>query len=97
MLATLNPIQQGVWRTMVLPLAFQKYLEAKRRIMETQNISPCKNMILKKTLYNKPKILQDMIIINSILTNNLKFQHKPKISSSFKNPHIKMDLLHRFK
>jgi hypothetical protein len=29
---------------------------------------------------------------NSIITNNLKFQHKPKISS-FKNPHIKIDLL----
>jgi hypothetical protein len=34
------------------------------------------------------KILQDY---NSIVTN-LKFQHKPKISS-LKNPHIKIDLL----
>jgi hypothetical protein len=36
------------------------------------------------------KILQD-IIINSIVTN-LKFQTQAKISS-FKNPHIKIDLL----
>jgi hypothetical protein len=50
MLATLNPIQQGVWRTMVSPLAFQKYLEAKEELWETQNTSPCKNMIFKKKL-----------------------------------------------
>jgi hypothetical protein len=32
-----NPIQQGVCRTMALPLAFKNHLKAKRRrIMETQ-------------------------------------------------------------
>jgi hypothetical protein len=43
---------------------------------------------LQKNPLNETKILQD--IYNSI--TNLKSQHKPKISS-FKNPHIKIDLL----
>jgi len=30
---------------------------------------------------------------NSVIITNLKFQHKPKYISAFKNPHIKMDLL----
>jgi hypothetical protein len=41
-----------------------------------------------KNPLKKSRILQD----NSI--TNLKFQHKPKISS-FKNPHLKIDLLSR--
>ncbi len=40
----------------------------------------------KKNPLKETKILQN-IYYNSIITN-LKFQHKPKISS-FKNPHIK--------
>jgi gamma-glutamyl phosphate reductase len=48
------------------------------------NISLCKNKISKNPL-KETKILQDII-------TNLKFPHKPKISS-FKNPHIKIDLL----
>jgi hypothetical protein len=57
--------------------------EGKWRIMETQIFHTiCKN--LKET-----KILQDIIT----LMTNLKFQHKPTNISSFKNPHIKIDLL----
>jgi hypothetical protein len=46
---------------------------------------------LQKNPLKETKILQDIIIINSIITN-LKFQPQAKISS-FKNPHIKIDLL----
>jgi hypothetical protein len=42
---------------------------------------------LPKNPLKETKILQD--VINSI--TNLKLQHKPKISS-YKNPHIKIDL-----
>jgi hypothetical protein len=42
---------------------------------------------LKKKIFSKkPKILQNFIT----LITNLKFEHKPKISS-FKNPHIKIN------
>ncbi len=44
---------------------------------------------LQKNPFKKTKILK--AFYNSIITN-LKFQHKAKISS-FKNPHIKIDLL----
>ncbi len=57
--------------------------------METQIFSPCKNIIFKKS---SKRNQTHSIYYNSIITN-LKFQHKPKISS-FKNPHIiKIDLL----
>jgi hypothetical protein len=51
--------------------------------METQIFHHATNIIFKKK--NPPRYY------NSIITN-LKFQHKPKIST-FKNPHIKIDLL----
>jgi hypothetical protein len=34
---------------MALPFALQKYLKGKRRSMENSNISPCKNIIFKKS------------------------------------------------
>jgi hypothetical protein len=50
------------------------------------------NTISLKALVGKAnKILQD-IYYNSIITN-LKFQHKPKYQLSYKNSHIKIDLL----
>jgi hypothetical protein len=57
--------------------------------MGNSNISPCKNIIFKKS--SKGNQNPSRYYYNSIITN-LKFQHKPKISS-FKNPHIKIDLL----
>ncbi len=56
---------------------------AERRKMnyENSNISPCKNIIFKKSSKR-----------NQNPSTNLKFQHKAKLSS-FKNPHIKIDLL----
>jgi len=53
----------------------KKYLQAKIRIMETQNISPCKKYNLQKNPLKQTQILQDIIT----LIPNLKFQqHKPK-------------------
>jgi hypothetical protein len=55
--------------------------------MKTTNISPCKHIIFFKK-YSKWN-QNPSIYYNSIITN-LKFQHKPKISS-FKNPHVKIN------
>jgi hypothetical protein len=42
-----------------LAIYIKKYLKGKRRIMETQNISPCKNIIFKKSSgKQKPKSLK---------------------------------------
>jgi hypothetical protein len=49
--------------------------------MQTQIFHHAKILIFKKSSKKKTQILQDII-------TNLKFQHKPKISS-FKNPHVK--------
>ncbi len=56
--------------------------------METQIFHEAKNTpnLQKKKTKNPSRHYY-----NSIITN-LKFQHKPKLSS-FKNPHIKIDLL----
>jgi hypothetical protein len=61
----------------------KKYIKAKRRIKGNSNISPGKNIIFKKqNPLKETKILQDVITLYIII--DLKFQHKPKISSSFK-------------
>jgi len=52
------------------------------------NISPCKKIIFKKS--SKRNQNPSRYYYNSIITN-LKFQHKPKLSS-FENPLIKIDL-----
>jgi hypothetical protein len=47
--------------------------------MEIQIFHHSKNIIIfKKNPLKETKILQDIIIGNSIITNNLKFQHKKK-------------------
>ncbi len=57
--------------------------------MNNLNISPCKNIIFKKTSSERNQ--NPSRYHNSIITN-LKFQHKSKYHLS-KNPHIKIDLL----
>jgi hypothetical protein len=57
--------------------------------MEAQIYHHAKNVIFKKNPLKETKTLSRYY--NSIITN-LKIQHKPKISS-FKNPHMKRDLL----
>jgi hypothetical protein len=42
-------MKQGVCHSVALSFNIKKYLKGKRRIMETQNISPCKNIIFKKS------------------------------------------------
>ncbi len=74
--------------TVALPFTLKKYFNAKRKNYGNSNISPCKKYNLKKIFWKN----QESFKINSI--TNLKFQHKPKISS-FKNPHLKIDLLFR--
>jgi hypothetical protein len=73
------------------PFTLKSILRQKgRRIMETQNISSCKNildLIFKKIPLKETK--NPSRYHNSVLTN-LKFQHKQaKKLSSFKNPHTK--------
>jgi hypothetical protein len=51
-----------------------------------QKYNPQKNKSSKRNQNNPSRY-------HNSITNNLKFQHKPKISS-FKNPHIKINLLY---
>jgi hypothetical protein len=71
-----------------LAIYITKYLKAKEEELWKLNyISPFKNIIFKKSSkrnQNPSRYYNSMTI--------LKFQHKPKIPS-FKNPHIKIDLL----
>jgi len=68
---------------------YMKKILRKKKNYGNSNISPCKNIIFRKKSF---KINQTPSQYhNSII--NLKFQHKPKISS-FKKPHIKINLLH---
>jgi hypothetical protein len=53
-----------------------KHILRRKKTYENSNISPCKNIIVKKYRLQETKILQD-IIYNSIITN-LEFQQKPK-------------------
>jgi hypothetical protein len=55
-----------------LPFTLKSILKQKKNY-ENSNISPCKNIILKKNPLNEIKILQNIITIT-----NFKFQHKPK-------------------
>jgi hypothetical protein len=57
---------------------------------ENSNISPCKNRIFKKSSKRNQNPSR---YYNSIITN-LEVSTQAKISS-FKNPHIKIDLLPR--
>jgi hypothetical protein len=54
-----------------LAIYIKKYFLRQKKNYENSNISPCKNIIFKKILLKKTKILQDII-------TNLKFQQNPK-------------------
>jgi hypothetical protein len=56
-------MQQGVCHTVALPFAFVKNILRQRKNYENSNISPCKNIIIKKSS-KKTKILQNIIILN---------------------------------
>ncbi len=72
---------------MALPFTLKSIFRQKKNYGNS-NISPCQHIIFKKSFKRNQKPSR---YYNSIITN-LKFQHKPKWSS-FKNPHIKIDLL----
>jgi hypothetical protein len=76
----------GVSRCRLAIYIQKKYLKEKRRIYGNSNILPCKNYIIfpQKNHLKENKNLSKYH--NSV--TNLKFQHKPTISS-FENPHIK--------
>jgi hypothetical protein len=63
------------------------YIYRQKKNYGNSNISPCKNIIFKKSSTRNQNPLR---YYNP--TTNLKCQQKPKLSS-FKNPHIKIDLL----
>jgi hypothetical protein len=63
---------------MALPFALKKYLATKKNY-GISNISPCENIIVKKS----SKTNQNPSTYHNFITN-LKFQHKSKILSSFK-------------
>jgi len=65
----------------VLAIYIKKDLKAKEELWKLKYFTMAKSSTRNQTLSR---------YYNSI--TNLKFQHKPKISS-FKNPHIKIDLL----
>jgi hypothetical protein len=62
-----------------LAIYIKKYLKAKKRIMEIQNTSPCKNIIFEKKSSKRNQINPSRYH-NSI--TNLKFQQKPKSNLS---------------
>jgi hypothetical protein len=76
----------------VCGLAFAIYIKmyhkAKEELWKLKYFSPCKNIIFQKSSKRNPN--PSRYYYNPI--TNLKFQHKPKISSS-ENPHIKIDPL----
>jgi hypothetical protein len=75
-------IKQGVCHTVALPFMFKSILRQKKN-NENSIISPCKNIIFKKSSKTNQNPWR---YYNSI--TNLKFQTQAKISS-FQNPHIK--------
>jgi hypothetical protein len=80
--------QQGVCHTVALPFTLKRILRQKKNY-KNSNISPCKNTLIFK---KSSKTNQNPSRYYDSITTNLKFQHKQK-HSSFKNPHIKIDLL----
>jgi hypothetical protein len=75
------------------PLLFtlKGILRQKKKNYGNSNIPPCKNIIFKKSFKKQTKN-PSRYYYSSI--TNLEFQHKPTNKTpSFKNPHIKIDLL----
>jgi hypothetical protein len=62
-----------VGHTVALAIYIKKVSLGKKKNYENSNISPCKNIIFKKSL---KKIQNPSRYYNSI--TNLEFQHKPK-------------------
>jgi hypothetical protein len=64
-----------IFKVLGLAIYIKKYLKAKSKTMEAQNISPCKKVIFKK---KSSKRNQNLSKILQLYITNLKIQHKPK-------------------
>jgi hypothetical protein len=54
-------VKQGVHHTLALPFTLKSIFKGKRKNYENSNISPCKNIIFKKTNpLKETKILQQL-------------------------------------
>ncbi len=85
-----NSINKGVCHTVALPIYIKKYLKAKEELWKLKYFT-----MQKYDLQNNPLKQNQKPSRCSNSITNLKFQHNlAKIyQSSFKNPHIKIDLL----
>jgi hypothetical protein len=54
--------RQGVYHTVALPFTLKSFLRQKKKYGNS-NISPCKNIIFKKSSQKETKILQDIITL----------------------------------
>jgi hypothetical protein len=73
-----------------LPSTLESILRQKEEeLWKNSNISPYKKYIIFPKNPLKEAKNPSRYHHNSIITN-LKFQHKPKLSSSFKKPHIRL-------
>jgi hypothetical protein len=75
-----------------LPFYIKKYLKAKEELWKLKKYFTTQKYNLQKILQKKKNQNSSRYYYNSMTES--QFQHKPKISS-FKNPHIKIDLLPR--
>jgi hypothetical protein len=71
-----------------LAIYIEKYLNAKKELSKFKYISQCRNIIFKQNPLKEIKILQDIIT----LYNLSQVPTEARISS-FKNPHVKINLL----
>ncbi len=79
--------KQILCHTVALPFTLKKVSQEKKKNYGNSNIiSPCKNIIFKKSSCERN---QNPSRYYYNFVTNLKFQHKPKISS-FENPQIKL-------
>jgi hypothetical protein len=74
-------------------LKIKKYLKAKEEeeLWKFKYFSVQKYNLQKKSFKKKPKSFNKYY--NTLIITNLKFPTQAKIISSFKNPHITIDLL----
>jgi hypothetical protein len=83
-------LKQGGVSHCGLAIHIKKYLKAKEEYIWKPKYFTMKKIQSSENSLKETKINPSRYY-NSI--TNLKFQHKPKYISSFKNPHIKIDLL----
>jgi hypothetical protein len=88
--------KQGVCHIAALPFTLKTYIKTYLKAKE-EELWKFKYFTMQKLHLQKKSSTRNQNPLryhNSIITN-LKFQHKPKYHLSKKNPHIKIDPLHR--